>query len=270
MMNRSEVADLVEFTEGTAHREMFAAAPPAFGFEVHASDDYVARFAPSFDFMMFNRVVGLGVRKPASEETVAGLLEKYRSRAITNFAIQLSPAANPPALQNWLTDQGLSVRDNWTKLYRNATTAITPVSTDLRIEHIDRTRADEFADTALKGFGMPVELAPVVSAPIGLPDWRHYIAWDGSTPAAVAALMIKPPVAWLGIATTLPDYRRRGAQGSLMNRRIQDAIELGCEWIVTETGKDLPDKPNPSFRNMLRTGFVVAYDRPNYMMPPRK
>jgi hypothetical protein len=34
---------------------------------------------------------------------------------------------------------------------------------------------------------------------------------------------------------------------------------------VAETGKDLPEKPNPSFHNMIRTGFKVAYHRPNYM-----
>lgn len=270
MMNSAELADLVEFTEGAAHSDMFGASPPGFGLEVHASNDYVARFAPAFDLMMFNRVVGLGVRKPASEEMVADLVERYHSRGITNFAIQLSPHSHPSELPSWLMNQGLTVRDYWTKMYRSARAPIDPISTDVRIECIDGTHADEFAETAMKGFGMPAEIVPMVRAPVGLPGWKHYIGWDGSTPVAVAALMAKPPVAWLGIATTLPDYRRRGVQGAMMNRRIEDARELGCDWIMTETGKDLPDKPNPSYHNMLRTGFVVAYDRPNYMMPPRK
>ena len=267
-MNKTEIADLVEFTEGAAHREMFGAAPLALGFEVQSSDNYVARFSPSFDIMMFNRVVGLGVRKPASEEMIAGIVDDYRQRGIKNFAIQISPYSSPSALHDWVSSHGLAVRDYWAKLYRPATTKVDPIPTDLRIESIGKDRAAEFAVTTLKGFGMPPELEPLVRSPVGLPGWKHYIAWDGETPAAVAAVMIKPPVAWLGIATTLPEYRRRGAQGALMNRRILDAAEHGCEWVVTETGKDLPDKPNPSFRNMLRTGFVVAYDRPNYMLPP--
>jgi hypothetical protein len=36
---------------------------------------------------------------------------------------------------------------------------------------------------------------------------------------------------------------------------------------VTETGEDLPEKPNPSFRNMMRAGFKLAYQRRNYMPP---
>ena len=46
-----------------------------------------------------------------------------------------------------------------------------------------------------------------------------------------------------------------------------DARDRGCTWIVTETGDDVPDKPNPSFHNMIRSGFKVAYQRPNYMPP---
>lgn len=50
-----------------------------------------------------------------------------------------------------------------------------------------------------------------------------------------------------------------------MSKRIKDAVELGCRWLVTETGEDLPEHPNPSFHNMLRTGFELAYQRPNFI-----
>ena len=107
-----------------------------------------------------------------------------------------------------------------------------------------------------------------MAATIGRTGWHHYMAWDESAPAAVGALFVRDRVGWLGVAATLPVYRRRGAQGAIMTRRLVDGAELGCEWFVTETGKDSPDKPNPSFHNMMHTAFVVAYDRPNYM-PPR-
>jgi hypothetical protein len=35
--------------------------------------------------------------------------------------------------------------------------------------------------------------------------------------------------------------------------------------VVTETAQDRRDKPNASFRNMVRAGFIVAYHRPNFM-----
>jgi len=67
------------------------------------------------------------------------------------------------------------------------------------------------------------------------------------------------------VAGTLPAFRRRGGQGAIMARRIRDAVQLGCRWVITETGEDLPDRPNPSYHNMLRAGFSLAYQRPNYL-----
>ena len=62
-------------------------------------------------------------------------------------------------------------------------------------------------------------------------------------------------------------YRAAGLQrfGVQLSPASQPAIALGYRWFVTETGEDLPTKPNPSFHNMLRAGFRLAYQRPNYL-----
>lgn len=44
---------------------------------------------------------------------------------------------------------------------------------------------------------------------------------------AAAALFVDRNWAWLGIDATLPDYRSRGAQTSLIARRIQDGLASG-------------------------------------------
>ena len=69
-------------------------------------------------------------------------------------------------------------------------------------------------------------------------------------------------------AATLPPERGRGAQGALMARRMRDAAEMGCKWVITETGEETPDLPNPSYRNMVRLGFKLAYFRQNYIFTP--
>ena len=76
---------------------------------------------------------------------------------------------------------------------------------------------------------------------------------------------VSADVAWLGFGCTLESHRNLDAQGALFARRIQDGLLLGCKWFVTETGEDTPDSPNPSYRNMLRTGFELAYLRRNYV-----
>ena len=44
---------------------------------------------------------------------------------------------------------------------------------------------------------------------------------------------------------------------------IRAAIDAGAELIFTEAAEDLPQKPNPSFHNLLRAGFSMAYVREN-------
>jgi hypothetical protein len=76
---------------------------------------------------------------------------------------------------------------------------------------------------------------------------------------------VKGATGWVGFGATLPSHRKRGGQGAIMARRIAEGIDLGCKWLVTETGEDSPERPNPSYHNMLRTGFQLAYQRPNYI-----
>ena len=48
-------------------------------------------------------------------------------------------------------------------------------------------------------------------------------------------------------------------------RRLHDARAAGCRFAVVETGEDTPEEPNPSYRNMLRAGFELAYFRHNWV-----
>ncbi|MFN8474551.1 MAG: hypothetical protein U0822_20330 [Anaerolineae bacterium] len=263
-LSAAELADLVEFGEAEAYVDMFRVAPLDLGLRVERVGGAVCLLAPSIPAVLFNRVVGLGVREPASETVVDEIVALYRAAGISRWAVQVSPSAQPSALSGWLTARGLPVRDNWAKMYRG----IEPpsiVATDLTIEVVGRERAQEWAGVALEGFGMPPFLGGWLAASIGEPGWRHYLASDGETSAAAAALYVREAVGWLGIEATRPAFRRRGAQGALMARSIQDAIDMGCRWIVTETGEDTPEHRNPSFHNMLRTGCSLAYLRPNHI-----
>jgi GNAT superfamily N-acetyltransferase len=104
--------------------------------------------------------------------------------------------------------------------------------------------------------------------------WHLYAAFEGDAPVAMAALYVDEastgaPVGYVGPAVTLPAHRGRGAQGALIARRIRDAKTLGCTLLVTETAEDRPGRSVPSFRNMQRCGFHLAYRRPNYLLELR-
>jgi hypothetical protein len=46
---------------------------------------------------------------------------------------------------------------------------------------------------------------------------------------------------------------------------MRDAAGDGCRWVSVETAEQTPEREAPSFRNLTRLGFTVAYRRPNYL-----
>jgi len=259
-----DVARLVELTEAAAYADLLRAAPASWGCVADETAAGWCLFAPALDLLLFNRIVGAGVSSPVRRADLQPLVARFRSAGLRSFGVQLSPAAQPAALADWLLDEGLARRDRWTKVYR-AAGLVSPAETDLRIETIGSDRAELFAVVMTTGFGMPAARRPWVASIVGRPNWRHYLAWSGTEPVASAAMFVHGDAGWLGIASTLPAARRRGAQSALMAKRLEDGQALGCRWFVTETGEDLPDRPNPSFHNMMRAGFTVAYHRANFM-----
>ena len=101
---------------------------------------------------------------------------------------------------------------------------------------------------------------------VGRSGWRHYMAFDGDTPVATGACFIYRETAWIGFAATRTEYRNRGAQSAILAQRINDARESGCALINVETAEQTPEKEAPSYRNMRRYGFEIAYIRPNYLL----
>lgn len=262
-----QIAKLVEFGESEAWVSMYRSMPPEFVEEFGVHTQYLGSagvtVASKLDWL-FNRVIGFGVGDMATEELIDAAIDIYRSAGIKIFVIPISPFAQPAQLTKWLSARGFIEGGNWAKVYR-ANDPAPSVQTDLRIEAIGIEDADPFGDIATRGFGIPQQLAPSFSSTVGKPGWHSYLGYDGELPVATAGMYIKEDVAWLGQASTLESHRRRGAQSAMFARRIQDGLDLGCSWFVTETWEDTPETPNPSYRNMLRAGFELAYLRRNYV-----
>ncbi len=93
-----------------------------------------------------------------------------------------------------------------------------------------------------------------VSAACG--DNHCFLAEIDGQPGAAAALWVHQGVALFGGAATLPEMRRRGLQGALLDARMRYAAEKGCDlaMMVAELGSE-------SQRNTERKGFRIAYTR---------
>jgi hypothetical protein len=263
-----EVLRALEFVEIDALLATFRLAPSEFLTSTGAQMTRVSQarvlITRQIDAIYFNRVVGLGIAEPATEAMVDDILGLYKQAGVHKFAVQLSPAALPANLPDWLLARGFHRAENWAKCQRGPEPP-PDILTNLHIVEIGQEQGAVFSQIACSAFQFPAQLSSLMQSAIGHPAWRFYLAMDGKMPVGVGALFLQNGVGWLGMGATLPSHRRRGAQGAMMARRIRDAAALGCHLLVTETGEDMPASPNPSYHNMLRTGFKLAYLRPAYI-----
>lgn len=268
-----DLAYWLEMSEALAYRDSYTAAAAVPGSPIGAASTMiggsVAFGLTVIDFGVFNRVIGLGTAQPATEDDVDAASMFFLDLGLTQSVIHVAPDAQPAELVSWLVARGYVKGARWVKMWRDLEDLPEPTSL-LRIERIDVSRAADFADVCATAFEMPVEIQDQTSATIGRPGWVHYLGFDGKTPVSTAATHIEDRVAWLGYGATLEAYRGRGWQTAMFARRLEDAGELGCRLVVTETGEETEKDPiNHSYRNMVRVGFKLGYARQNWVRLPK-
>lgn len=259
----------LERAEMTAWTEIFRAASwltaEEAGLELHDIDGAVVSIVRCADVLALNRVVGLGLDRPAGHETIDRIVELYGKAGVPRFFVQLGPVAHVDVTAAALAARGFTHYNSWIRLYRPADGPVPDVSCDLDIRPIETHEAGLFAAIVVAGFGWPTEVAELVADTVGRPGWRHYMAFEGEIPVATGAFFLAGDLAWIDFAVTMEGKRGKGAQSALVARRIRDAVALGCRGFVVETAEQTPANEAPSYRNMRRFGFEPQYARPNYI-----
>jgi GNAT superfamily N-acetyltransferase len=152
----------------------------------------------------------------------------------------------------------------WMKFVRDAHEPRFRASEEVEVRRVEPGDESPFGAIAATGFGLPAWAAVFFAGLPGRDGWHCYLASVGAEPQACAAMLVDGEVAQFGIAATLEPARGRGCQPALLRRRILDAAAAGCTTLFVETGERVPDRPSPSYRNILGAGFEEAYLRPNW------
>jgi GNAT superfamily N-acetyltransferase len=224
--------------------------------------------APGLDHLLFNRVIGLGGQAPATPELIAEIMGRYWDLSIENYWIHVGPYARPARLGSMLQEHGLGAyRRSWVKLIRPARRA-QPDETTLRVREAIHADGSAIGSIVGLGFELPQCAAELYPMLIGRRGWRVFVAEAEGEIAAAAGMFTEADVTYLAFVATRPEYRRRGAQRALLSARINAAIDADSRWIAAETGFPVAaDEPNPSYRNLLGSGFRAVAIRDNYSLP---
>lgn len=257
-----------ELIEGYHMTDFFRAAPASFqqehGLSVEESACYIATVAESEEFKFYNRVYAPGVASPITESEVEHLIDLYGQAGLP-FVTPVSPEAQPPELARWLEARGFTVGMRTARFFRGLEETVS-LPERFRVSPVNATTATQFASIACQ------EQHPLLQqwllATLGRAGWHHYVAMEDETPIASGVLFVRGEVGWLGWASTLPLYRRRGAHQALLAHRIREARRFGCRLLSAETREDTAEETNSSYHNLLRAGFQFAYLRPHYVYQP--
>jgi GNAT superfamily N-acetyltransferase len=212
---------------------------------------------------MLNLVLGATEPGALEEGQLAAAIDWTRARGVTP-CIPVTPGlAQSQPVEDWLAGNGFDRGYAWMKFVRDPHPPRF-AAPDIEIAELTEPTQEPFGMIAATGFGLPAWGAAFFANLPGREGWRCYVARVDGEAQACAAMLIEDGVAEFGIAATLEPARGHGCQLALLRRRILDAAAAGCHTLFVETGERVPDRPSPSYRNILRAGFEEAYLRPNW------
>jgi GNAT superfamily N-acetyltransferase len=214
----------------------------------------------------WSRALSLGLHEPLTAEVLAAAVELATAQAAPRLVFQVAPALLPPDWADTVGRFGLTPGTTWYKMACPAD-AFVADQTELQIARTTSADADAAAAALADGFGFDRDDTTGIyaAALAGTAPFSGFAAWDAGTIVATAALAINGDCAQMCGAATLPEHRGRGAQSGLPATRAAAARDHGCRWLVVETYVPAEPGANPSYNNMLRTGFRTQYKRPSWV-----
>jgi GNAT superfamily N-acetyltransferase len=194
-------------------------------------------------------------------------IEKFFKERGAPVLHEVSPLADK-ALLPMLSERGYRPIELSTAMFlplaeRPAATAAGNESIQARV--VGKEEHELWARTTAEGWREFTEIADLMldlgRVTAAREDGACFLAELNGQPIAAGALCIDDGVALFAGASTIPEWRRRGAQRALLEYRFQYATRAGCDlaMMCAEPG-------SASQRNAERQGFRIAYTRTKWCM----
>lgn len=262
-----ELAVRIEQAEVSAWQDFYAAAPAplrqGLGLGIAEKGSTVLTACAPIPFIMFNRVINLGIPEPASEAALDAAVQHYQDAGIQNYCIHHMPISQPEGLEDWLYARGLAPNGGWERIWRDH--AAPSFEADPQVEQIDAGTAGEWADFLFGLYKIPIQ--PWLLALVGRPRWFHYaLRKEGRIVAARSQYVDPSGTAWMGIEAPVP-----GAMAPSFDddRRIcQTMVVEGLRHGIRVFGADIEvpsaDRKGPAYDAFESLGFQLAYLRRHF------
>ncbi len=229
----------------------------AMGVELKRFGKAVAFSVKNIPGPSFNTVKGISGE---NIDNLDEIVDFYTNKGIS-ARFEVTPGNASTDLFRKLSSLGYFQSGFHTALYRPLPTeepALSGADTAVKIEEISLENFDIFGELYTRGFGMPAAFKDYVTANNKVlaesDNWTFYLAHVGGEPAGIGVLYVKNDVATLAASATVPEFRNKGVQTALIQKRMQQATDKGCRYLVGQAAFG-----SVSQKNMERAGLNVAY-----------
>lgn len=255
-----------EWIELQAHCALYDSVPEPLkqqtGFMLEDIDGIVCSVCTAEPSILINRCFVTRDEALLDVETIRSVRKLYEDAGISEFFMHV-PDSSPNARQN-LEKAGMKKSRGWMKFKRDNRPAVAR-NPELDIREIGPEYAEAFARIVVPCFDLTEASIPLIASVVNHSEYHIYMGFDGDAPAATGGFFYRDNIAHCDFGATHPDFRGRGFQGSLLAKRINDAITMGVRNLYTATGEAVPGDPQHSYKNIMRYGFEEYYLRENWV-----
>lgn len=214
-----------------------------------------------------NKVVGLGFAGPPDAAELDEIERVFAARGVA-VAVELCQLADPAVAAD-LTARGYRLVGFENVLGRALPGDLSPrPAAGVEVRRAEAGDLGDWLDVIIDGFAHPdgagvpshetfprdvIERAELDMEQAGAVP---YLALCDGAIAGGASMRCDQGIAQLTGAATAPAHRRRGVQAALLERRLRDAAESGCDLAVVTTAPG-----SASQKNVQRKGFHLLYTR---------
>lgn len=210
---------------------------------------------------------GVGLWEEFREADLGAIEEFFFSHG-SGATHEICPMAQRE-LWGWLKARGYEAIEHSNVMYLPMTEWVEGAVTDpadVTVRLVGAAEAELWQRTACAGWsemvGFEEEMKSLVRIMTQRDDALLLLAEIDGIAAGTAAFSVRDGVAEMAGASTVPEWRKRGAQTALILARLRAARESGCDLVAIAA-----EPGSASQQNAERFGFRVAYTRTKWFRP---
>jgi len=253
--------------EWANYAAMLSSSQVTTGLEIILREDVILTSSTTLPTHDSNHACLLRTTTQGADDLIVEVKRFFQNKDLP-VAIYISPACTPSDLPKRLLEEGFNRQaeeETWMVLERLSDFDIPSPYPGIRVKSIARDEAIVFAQVFMAAFELPSDFAPTLAQllkpSVGLPNARHYIAFDGERPIGTCSLLCHESFGVLGSTGVLPQRRKAGAATTLAVRALTDAREMGVETLMLQT---IADTWLEHF--LHASGFTRAFTRRCYTL----